>query len=415
MARKTSRTANNTGSIRQRPDGRWEGRITVGSDPGTGKPIRRSIYGMTQKEVRQKMQRALVDVDDGVYTAPSRLTVKAWLDMWLAGYNSDVKPATITSYQGHIDNHIGPALGAVKLSALTPAAIQKFYNELQRRGKKVPRRDKEGHILKEKGSVVYDCKPLSPKTIKNVHGVLHQALKQAVRLGYIRSNPSEVCTLPRIEKPEMKPLDMPDIKQLLSVLGNDVYSTIIKVDLFTGLRQGEMLGLQWSCIDFERGTITVNKQLSHPRKKGDIYSFTPLKNDKPRTIQPAPFVMELLRERRKQQLSDRLRAGTLWDDCGFPDLVFTNETGRFLTHTAVWRRYKEALAAAGLPPIRFHDLRHTYAVSSLRAGDDVKTLQDNLGHHTAAFTLDQYGHVTETMKKESARRMEAFIKAMQEG
>ena len=409
MPRKSTRNAQGGGTIRQRPDGRWEGRVTLGRDPGTGKQVQKSIYGATQREVRQKMQKMLVELDEGVYIEPSKLTVKAWLETWLAEYNGDVKPATIVSYRQHIQNHIVPALGAVKLSALTPSAVQKFYNELQRSGVKTPKRDETGKIVRAKGEVVYTTSPMSPKTVKNVHGVLHQALKQAMRLGYIRSNPTETCILPRIEKAEMRPLDAPEIKRLLASLGDDVYCTLLKVDLFTGMRQGEILGLQWSCVDFDRGTITVNKQLAHPREKGERYRLASLKNDKPRTIQPAPFVMNLLREHRRRQLQQRMLAGSLWDDVGIPDLVFTNETGRYLNYTAVWRRYKLELERAGLPSNRFHDLRHTYAVTSLRAGDDVKTVQENLGHHTAAFTLDQYGHVTESMRAASAQRMQSFI------
>ena len=409
MPRKSTRNAQGGGTIRQRPDGRWEGRVTLGRDPGTGKQVQKSIYGATQREVRQKMQKMLVELDEGVYIEPSKLTVKAWLETWLAEYNGDVKPATIVSYRQHIQNHIVPALGAVKLSALTPTAVQRFYNELQRSGVKTPKRDETGKIVRAKGEVVYTTSPMSPKTVKNVHGVLHQALKQAMRLGYIRSNPTEACILPRIEKAEMRPLDAPEIKFLLASLGDDVYCTLLKVDLFTGMRQGEILGLQWACVDFDRGTITVNKQLVHPREKGERYRLASLKNDKPRTIQPAPFVMNLLREHRRRQLQQRMRAGSLWDDAGIPDLVFTSETGRYLNYTAVWRRYKLELERAGLPSNRFHDLRHTYAVTSLRAGDDVKTVQENLGHHTAAFTLDQYGHVTESMRAASAQRMQSFI------
>ena len=409
MPRKSTRNAQGGGTIRQRPDGRWEGRVTLGRDPGTGKQVQKSIYGATQREVRQKMQKMLVELDEGVYIEPSKLTVKAWLETWLAEYNGDVKPATIVSYRQHIQNHIVPALGAVKLSALTPTAVQRFYNELQRSGVKTPKRDETGKIVRAKGEVVYTTSPMSPKTVKNVHGVLHQALKQAMRLGYIRSNPTEACILPRIEKAEMRPLDAPEIKCLLASLGDDVYCTLLKVDLFTGMRQGEILGLQWACVDFDRGTITVNKQLVHPREKGERYRLASLKNDKPRTIQPAPFVMNLLREHRRRQLQQRMLAGSLWDDVGIPDLVFTNETGRYLNYTAVWRRYKLELERAGLPSNRFHDLRHTYAVTSLRAGDDVKTVQENLGHHTAAFTLDQYGHVTESMRAASAQRMQSFI------
>lgn len=383
------RGANGGGSIRQRADGTWEARITLGTNPGTGKPLRKSIYGKTQKEVRQKMQRALVEVDEGNYSTPTKITVKQWLETWLAEYTDGVKDSTRTSYRQHMNNHIIPALGAVKLSELTPATCQKFINDLSR------------------------AKGLSAKTVKNVHGVLHHALKQAVRLGYMRMNPTEACTLPRIEKAKIVPLDAPEIKRLLEVLDDEVYSDVLRVDLFTGMREGEILGLQWSCVDFTRGTIKVEKQLSRPRVKGEEYRFTSLKNDKPRTIQPAPFVMQILKRQRRRQAEQRMQAGAAWDDCGFPDLVFTSETGKFLNYTIVLRHLKNALDAAGLPEKRFHDLRHTYAVTSLQAGDDVKTVQENLGHHTAAFTLDQYGHVTETMRQASAQRMEAFYNALQ--
>ena len=387
--RKETKNARGGGSIRKRPDGRWEARYTVGRDPGTGKQIQKSVYGSTQKEVQQKMQKILVELSEGTYTAPSKLTVSQWLDTWLNEYMDDVKESTRTSYRQHINNHLRPALGAVKLSNLTPAAVQKFYNGLTRREK-----------------------PLSAKTVKNIHGVLHQALRQAVRLGYLRSNPTEACTLPRIEKTEICPLDAPEIKLFLAALDDSEYSNLLKVDLFTGLREGEILGLQWACVDFDRGTITVNKQLTRPRIKGEAYRFASLKNDKPRVIQPAPYVMTLLKDHRMKQLQKRIAAGPLWDDCGFPDLVFTNDTGKYLCYCVVLRRLRNALQAAGLPPKRFHDLRHTYAVTSLRAGDDVKTVQENLGHHTAAFTLDQYGHVTYTMREASAQRMEAFISGL---
>ena len=389
MPRKSTRNAQGGGTIRQRPDGRWEGRVTLGRDPGTGKQVQKSIYGATQKEVRQKMQKILVEVDEGTYTTPTKISVKQWMETWISEYTSDVKDSTRIRYKQDIANHIAPELGAVKLHALTPAAVQKFYNDLRRRDK-----------------------PLSAKSVRNIHGVLHQALRQAVKLGYIRSNPTEACTIPRIEKAEIKPLDTPDIQMLLSVLGDDEYDTLMKVDLFTGMRQGEILGLRWSCIDFERGTILIDKQLARPREKGAPYALASLKNDKPRTIQPAPSVMNLLREHRVKHLEKRMRAGSMWDDEGFPDLVFTGDTGRHLCFQVVLKHYHQALERAGLPRKRFHDLRHTYAVTSLRAGDDVKTVQENLGHHTAAFTLDQYGHVTETMKEASARRMEAFIEGL---
>lgn len=386
------RGANGGGSIRQRADGAWEARITLGTNPGTGKPLRKSIYGKTQKEVRQRMQKLITEVDEGTYMPRTRLTVREWLETWLNEYTGDVKPSSRLRYRQDMQNHILPALGAVKLTALTPDMCQKLYNGLSRG---------EG--------------ALSAKSVKNVHGVLHHALKQAVRLGYIRMNPTEACTLPRIEKPRIEPLDLPEIGALLNALGDDVYDAAIRVDLFTGMREGELLGLQWACVDFERGAIRIEKQLARPRQRGEVYRFSTLKNDKPRTIRPAPTVMQMLKQQRLRQQAQRLRVGSLWDDCGFPDLVFTTETGKFLNYAVLLRHLKAALTAAGLPEKRFHDLRHTYAVTSLQAGDDVKTVQENLGHHTAAFTLDQYGHVTESMREQSAQRMEAVIGALKQG
>lgn len=386
MPRKNSRTANNTGSIRQRADGRWEGRITLGVNPGTGKPVRKSIYGATQKEVRQKMQKILVEVDEGVYTQPSKLTVKQWLEIWIEDYTGDVKQSTVSRYKSDLDNHIIPALGAVKLSDLTSSMVQKLYNNLQKKKK-----------------------PLSAKSVRNFHGVFHQALKQAVKLKYIRSNPTEDCTLPRVEKKEIKPLDAPEIKIFLASLGDDIYSTLYKVDMFTGLRHGEILGLTWDRVDFNRGIITVNRQLIRPRSGNREYQLATLKNDKTRVIRPASYVIDLLRERRKVQLQDRLRAGMMWDEGALPGLVFTTETGKHLSSRVVLRRLKKELKKAGLREMRMHDLRHTYAVTSLFAGDDVKTLQGNLGHATVSFTLDVYGHVMDAMREASAHRMEAFI------
>lgn len=116
--------------------------------------------------------------------------------------------------------------------------------------------------------------------------------------------------------------------------------------------------------------------------------------------------------RKIRQLEQRLHAGTAWDDGRFLNLVFTNEFGKHLTQSGVWKMLQKALRDSNIENLRFHDLRHTYAVTSIHSGDDIKTVQENLGHHTAAFTLDQYGHVTETMQRDSADRMQAFIKAI---
>lgn len=389
MPRKNTRNAQGGGTIRQRADGRWEARFTIGRDPGTGKQIQRSVYAATQREVQQKLRQALSAVDAGTFVEPSKMTVGQWLEAWLAEYTSDVKPYTKRAYATNIKNHITPALGALRLEKLTPLQVQKFYNACMQGEKK-----------------------LKPKTVKNIHGVLHSSLKQAVMNGMIRSNPTESCTLPRIERMEIQPFDDEAEKSFLRAIEGDKYERLFIVDLYTGMRKGEILGLRWSDIDFDQGTITVSRQLQVEPFKGGRYYLAPLKNDKERTITPAPYVMQILREQRRYQNEARLHAGAAWDEEDIPGLVFTNETGKHLCHQTIGTRYKKLVTAAGLPDARFHDLRHSYAVASIRAGDDIKTVQSNLGHHSAAFTLDTYAHATAQMKRESADRMQAHIQAI---
>lgn len=393
MPRKSTRAAQGGGTIRQRPDGRWEARFTVGRDPGTGKQIQRSVYGSTQQEVRKKLAQAVAEIDSGTYQAPSRLTVSQWLDIWQRDYLGGVKPRTVEVYKNDIRLHIKPALGAIKLSALNTHTIQEVYNRMTQ-----PRGEKAG---------------LSPKTVKNVHGVLHNALKQAVLNGYIRFNPADACTLPRSEKRELKPLDEDEIKSFLAAIKGHRFEDIFIVTLFTGMREGEVLGLTWDCVDFARGAITINKQMQLHQEKGmAAYQLVFTKNGKSRTVAAAPSVLTQLRHRRAAQNRQRIHAGELWQDSG---LVFTDDLGHHLTKPTVYRSFKKVAASIGRPDARFHDLRHSYAVAAIRSGDDIKTVQGNLGHATAAFTLDVYGHVTDKMKQESAARMENFIKSVSAG
>jgi integrase len=404
--RKSTRAAQGSGTIRQRKNGKWEARYTVGRDPGTGKQIQKSVYGDTQAEVRKKLAQATNSIDEGIYTEPSRLTVGAWLGIWLSEYvENTVKPSTFYSYRKQCQNHIKPSLGAVRLATLNAHMIQKFYNDLHRgNGSKNKIIDKD-----ESNNGNGDKPGLSPKTVKNIHGIFHKALKQAVTLGYIKYNPSEACTLPRVTKKEIKPLEESGISIFLEAVAGHKFETVFLLSLFTGMRQGEVLGLVWDCVDFDKGTILVNKQLVRDRDKEQYY-LASLKNDGSRTITAAPFVMEALRKHKEQQNEKRLLLGEAWDN---PDnLVFTNDLAKPLSHSTVYKSFKSVVNSLGLSTTRFHDLRHSYAVAALQSGDDVKTAQENLGHYTAAFTLDVYGHVSEKMKQESANRMEKFIQGV---
>ena len=376
-----------SGTIRQRKDGRWEGRYTLGYDPKTGKQLTRSIYGKTKREVRDELNKTLTDIHEGTYIEPTTMTVGQWLDTWLKEYKINIRPETKASYEMHIRIHLKPDLGRIRLNKLTTHQIQLLYNKL----------------INERG--------LSPKTVKNVHGALHAALEQAKINGYLRINPSEGTTLPKIEKEEVKTMDIDDVSAFLQAIKGDPYELPLFVDLFTGLRQGELLGMTWDCVDFEKGTLLINKQ--HNRAKGEKeYHFSPLKNSRPRCLTPASAVMDALREQKKRQKEWAEAAGSAWDNR--ENLVFTTELGRYINNKTLWMNFKRIAKEFGMSELRFHDLRHTFSVNSLQAGDDIKTVQENLGHATAAFTLSTYAHATPGMKRESANRMDAFIRTVRE-
>ena len=345
------------------------------------------------------------------------MTLGRWLDIWTTDYMSDKKYLTVKHYRAQVNEHIKPALGAVKLSQLTPAQIQGFYNDLLKTGRTVPKKDEKGKIVKKDGKTVTEQVPLSAKSVRNIHCILTKALSVAVTVGYLKVNPADRTTIPKMQKKEIRPLTDEQVRDFLRVADGDEYGTMLKVILFTGLREAEATGLTWDCIDFKAGTVKVCKQLQKRPLADGGATFAPLKNDKTRILKPAPFVMGLLKHRQKEQIEQRLRAGEAWE--GWSNLaeqktalVFTTATGQNIRPKTLYLHYKKLAAQIGAPESRVHDLRHTFAVLSLQNGDDVKTVQDNLGHATAAFTLDVYGHVSERMKEDSASRMEAYISGL---
>lgn len=394
--------ANGEGSIRKRSNGTWEARVAVGVNPETGKLISKSVYGRTQKLVREKLN-ALQKGEQQAVNPPAagpgiasevanepeqkEMTVGEWLDTWLKEYLADVKQGTSIHYESVVRLHLKPALGDIPLSQLRTPMVQKFYNKLR-------------------------AEQRSPKYIKNIHGVLHRALDMAVRVEYLERNPTSACILPKVVEKQVMPLDAPEQKRLFIALKGNPFETLFLTATFTGMRIGELIGLTWDCVDFENEVIYVEKQLVQTRKKGQKYRFGTLKNGKTRVIAPAPYIMQVLKKHKIAQAEQRLLMGDLWNPGEFPNLVFTHKDGSHYSQPTIWKEFQDILAAAGLEHHRVHDLRHTFAVNSLRAGDDIKNLQENMGHYSAAFTLDRYGHVTDTMRRESANRMQAFIENM---
>lgn len=403
MARKSNtRAAQGSGTIRKKTVTRngkaytfWEARATVGRDPGTGKQIQRSFSGKTQKEVREKMQAAIAEMNSGTYLEPLKMTVGEWLDIWVAEYLGNAKPHTKKSYEGVIKNHIKPAIGAVKLTSLTRVQVQKMINGL-RSTKQTSLGDK-----------------VNPKTAKNVHGVLHSALSQAILCGYLNQNPADRTVLPKRAKAEIQVLDNEQLPAFLKAIEDHPFQYLYQVDLFTGMRQSELLGLQWGDIDFENKVVTVRRQLQYLGSAKGGYMYATPKNNKPRIIALPDKAVEALKRQRVMQNTDRLAAGPLWSNPD--DLVFTNEIGEHLKHDLIYRHLKRIFAAMGTPDLRFHDLRHSYAVLSLQSGCDIKTVQENLGHYAAAFTLDTYAHVTQAMRKDGADKLNRLLDELATG
>lgn len=374
------RNANGSGSIRKKvitkPNGKsyifYEARVTIGTDPITGRQKQKSITGKTQSEVRKKMSQMIFEVDKGVYSEPSKQTLTEWIDIWLETYvEGKVKPYTLDSYRSIAKTHIIPNLGKCRLETLSTLQIQRFYNDIS--------------------------KKLSPKTVKNVHGVLHRCLDRASKLKMISSNPADLCELPQLIKKEFKTLERDDLRKLIDIWHGDRFERVYLITLFTGLREGEILGLTWDCVDFDLGCLYINKQLTKTRQVGGEYCLAPTKNSQSRMIFVAPTVIRILREQKEVAIPNE------WN------LVFTNEFGGHLTHRTVYKGFKASVRALGLDDIRFHDLRHTYAVASLEAGDSIKTVQENLGHASAAFTMNVYMHASQRMKQQSAVNMESYI------
>lgn len=383
MAR--GRAANGSGlQPRLRADGRWEARYQVGINPTTGKAIIRSIYAATSEECARKLRAAVAAIDAGTYIDPSRMTVTQWLEIWLNEYCGAVKPGTRKTYSDTVRCHLAPGLGRYRLCALQPHDVQRFINALQQ-----------------------GARTLSPKTVKNIHGTLCKALSEACRVKYIPSNPASGCILPKVTREELHPLEAEEIISFANAIKGNPSEALFFIALNTGMRLSELLGLRWSRIDFKKGTIKVDSQMLVKRGKDASRTLAPPKNNKTRTFTAAPAVMDMLQSVYRQQKAWKAAAGALWQNTH--DLVFTNEIGEGIPHATIEHRFSRVLTAAGIEKRRFHDLRHTFTVESIRAGVDVKTLSETLGHSSVSFTLDVYGHVTNAMQTDAASKIQTLI------
>ena len=330
------RRANGEGSIRKRKDGRWEGRYTAGRDPETGKAITKNVLAKTQKECKEKLQKAIEDNQHTDITRIGKYTVAEWVQLWFDTYSKpNIREQTAYYYNNYIEKHIVPGIGSIKLDKLTTLQIQRFYNKLKISGR-VQRYD---HIqLKDKG--------LSNRFIRGVHSLLHAALDQAVRERLIQVNPSEGCKLPKIEKKEMKVLLPEQIGDYLREAGKRGLLPAFYLELTSGIRKGELVALLWSDLDEKNRTISVSKQALRSPNAEITVSRPKTENSIRKISIPQEAVTLLIQEHKKHPDN--------------PYMFPSPKNGGMYYPDSVVKLHMKVLKDAGLEHIRFHDLRHPY-------------------------------------------------------
>lgn len=370
------------GMVRKREDGRWEGRIVVGHKEN-GESIFRHVYAKTQKELLDKLHRNIEDYRDVDLTEDSRMTLGQWLDRWLAEYKADtVRPGTLNGYRSYIECYVKPQLGDKQVSLVSLQDIQRMYRRLK----------KEGRIKDhpELGN------QLSGATVGRIHAMLHQAMKDAQQAHIIARNPTEGATVPKQSGSAKRVLNGRELDAFLAVIEEDeLWHDFFYTELTTGLRRGEICGLMWQDFEEKAGTLKVQRTL-HSKSLG-VFSLGDTKTGTgKRTIVLPQSTAELLLRRKEKAVSQWI----------FPNPVRPELP---VSPNSAYTHLKTLLKQAGLPSIRFHDLRHTFATHALASGVDAKTLSGILGHTNASFTLDTYTHVTPDMQKTASGIVGGFM------
>lgn len=375
------RRSNGEGSIRKRRDGRWEGRYTAGINPETGKQVFKNVLGKTQAEVKEKLAKALAENQKLDFSKRGKYNIAQWMDEWFENVcKIKVRPSSHQTYRGYIDRHIAPNIGKIPLEKLSAMDVQKLYRKLLTGGR-VARAESRNQP-----------KGLSAKTVRNINQVISSAMNFAVAQRILAQNPCKAVALPNLEHREMQTIPAAQLVVFLDEAKASGVYELYYIELATGLRRGELLGLKWEDIDLTAGVIRVRRQVS--RIDGKIVE-APLKTKNAyRTVTISPQAVEVLNAQ-KAKTND--------------EYVFPSPNGGPISPDSVNNMLKRVLKRAGIPRVRFHDLRHTFATLALQNGVDIKTVSGMLGHFSAGFTLDTYAHVTTAAQKEAARTMESIL------
>jgi integrase len=363
--------------INKRKDGRYEGRYTVQTPDG---PKRKVIYGRKYKDVQKKLAEAMGDAARGIVVDDKNLTVSEYLDRFLEDVQrGSVRESTYSRDRYLVTNHVKPALGRVKLKNLSAMHLQRLYREKLDAG-------------------------LSASTIQKVHHVVHKALSQAVSWDLIARSPADAVKAPTPTTEEMRSLSAEEMRRLLEAAGGDRLEALYVLAVTTGMRRGELLGLKWTDVDLEGARVSVRRTLIRTGGGKGIALGDPKTKRSRRTVRLTQRAVEALRSHLERQLVEIETLGDLYGDQG---LVFTTEAGTPINPSNLRQRsFAPLLERAGLPHVRFHDLRHTCATLLLGRGVHPKFVQELLGHASVAITLDTYSHAVPGMGDQTATAVE---------
>ena len=326
--------ANGEGSIRKKPSGRWEGRYTQGIDPVTGRAIQKSVSAKTQAECKEKLAKAIRENRGVPLNHTGDYTVAEWCRLWFETYSKpNIRYNTAKGYEGIIEHHIIPAIGAIKLKQLSSIHIQRMYNDLKENGRM------------QRGAKQND-KALSNTFVRRIHAVLQAALKQAVKERLIPYNPCENCRIPPKDKKEMTILPPEKIGRYLQEAEKYGVLSMFYLELSSGLRRGELLALQWEDLNVKERILTVNKQVT--RMEGELDVTEPKTKNSVRKVALSQQAVDLLVQEHERHPDN-------------PILFPSSRTGGYWSPDAVSRINRKLLKNAGIEEhVRFHDLRHPY-------------------------------------------------------